>query len=520
VFKKNLIHSAGCVFTTMLKHITIFVALAVTAFILAFTRFPETVPVTWDMAAIKYFHLPPPDTTTVVKYAPREYYESLPEHVIYKTYPVYVQEFEKPGYVDSLRTLAPEVVFDPAKLKTPEDWIKAGELVFQWPVAYTPFNGHTTALKAGNLTPDKTSLTSDGRYAFNRYVITERGKLLIGSLSCASCHTRILKSGEVVAGGQGNVISSAGLVDAIRSERIPFPVMQQATRQLSWAPWAPAAFKVLADTKDELVRYFQAIPAGVVDRQGCGYLYPLTVPSLIGIKDIKYLDHTGLMRHDNPGDMMRYAAFNQGLDMLTSYDGYIPAAKGDHTTLPAPSEWNHPFGYVGKRYSDAQLYALTQYIYSLQPPKNPNTYPAALTNRGKFVFAEAGCVTCHTPPLYTNNKLTPVNGFTPPADHFRKYDIFNVSVETDSASALYARRGTGYYKIPSLRGAWFRGAFFHNGHLTTLEEVLDPKRLQADYVPSGYVPPHVKTMAVKGHPFGLDLSDADKKALIAFLKTL
>jgi hypothetical protein len=30
----------------------------------------------------------------------------------------------------------------------------------------------------------------------------------------------------------------------------------------------------------------------------------------------------------------------------------------------------------------------------------------------------------------------------------------------------------------------------------------------------------VKTRAVKGHEFGLDLSAGDKRALIAFLKTL
>ena len=133
---------------------------------------------------------------------------------------------------------------------------------------------------------------------------------------------------------------------------------------------------------------------------------------------------------------------------------------------------------------------------------------------------KAGCVTCHTPPLYTNNKLTPVNGFEPPKDHFEKYDIFNVSVETDSVSALYTRRGTGYYKIPSLRGVWFQSAFFHNASLTTLEEVLDPKRLMPDFVPTGFMPPHLKSMAVKGHPFGMELSKEEKKALIAFMKTL
>ena len=116
--------------------------------------------------------------------------------------------------------------------------------------------------------------------------------------------------------------------------------------------------------------------------------------------------------------------------------------------------------------------------------------------------------------------LTPVDGFTPPKEHFARYDIFNVSVETDPTSALASRRGTGYYKIPSLRGVWYRGPFFHNGELATLEDVMDPARLHDNYVPTGYIPAFIKTKAVKGHDFGLDISQTDKDALIVFLKTL
>jgi hypothetical protein len=500
--------------------VTLWIAFLATTLITSLALVTDRIPDTWNMEDIKRFHLPPPDPSVKVAYAPEAYYHSLPDHVIYKTFPVYVREFERPGYIDSLRQLEPEIVFDPGKLKTREDWIRAGELVFNWPVAYTPFTGNTARLKMADFADGKTKLTRDGQYLFNRYVITGKGQVLTGSLSCASCHTRILESGEIVPGAQGNVLSSAGLVNAVQSGRIPFPVIQQGTKRLSYAPWAPEGFPSMASDVSQFVGYFRSMVPGIVDRQGCGFLYPLTVPSLIGVKDIRYLDHTGLMKHNGPGDMMRYAAFNQGMDMLTSYNGYIAGGKDNNSTLPAPAEWNHPFGYVGKKYTDAQLYALTQYIYSLQPPENPNKFPAALIAQGKNVFARAGCVTCHTPPLYTNNKLTPANGFEPPADHFSKYDIFNVSVETDSVSALYTRRSTGYYKIPSLRGVWYRGAFFHNGNLTTLEEVLDPKRLRSDYVPTGYKPPHVKTMAVKGHTFGLELSEDDKKALIAFMKTL
>jgi hypothetical protein len=44
--------------------------------------------------------------------------------------------------------------------------------------------------------------------------------------------------------------------------------------------------------------------------------------------------------------------------------------------------------------------------------------------------------------------------------------------------------------------------------------------LRQDYIATGARPYGVKTQAVKGHEFGLRLSARDRKALIAFLKTL
>ena len=60
----------------------------------------------------------------------------------------------------------------------------------------------------------------------------------------------------------------------------------------------------------------------------------------------------------------------------------------------------------------------------------------------------------------------------------------------------------------------------HSSWWATLEDWFNPNRLRGDYVPTGFRPYGTKTYAVKGHPFGLDLSPKDKKALITFLKTL
>jgi Cytochrome c len=201
---------------------------------------------------------------------------------------------------------------------------------------------------------------------------------------------------------------------------------------------------------------------------------------------------------------------NQDTQLLARYGDFIPGGR-DFRELPAPSTLS--------RYSDEQLYALALYVYSLQPPPNPNKFDA-LAGRGQKVFESQGCAGCHTPPLYTNNKLTPVEGFTVPDELARKLDILPRVVGTDPNLALRTRRGAGFYKVPSLKGVWYRGPLQHNGAVATLEDWFDPRRLSDDYVLTGYKPYGVKTQAVKGHQFGLQLSDEDKRALIAFLKTL
>ena len=241
----------------------------------------------------------------------------------------------------------------------------------------------------------------------------------------------------------------------------------------------------------------------------------IQVPDLIGVKDRRFLDHTGLQLHRSIGDLMRYAAMNRGIMdggyAFAKHNEFVPGDAPRFTNLPDPS--------TRSRYSDEQLYALAQYLYSLQAPKNPNPSDDVAVS-GQRVFQREGCATCHAPPLYTSNKLTPVDGFAIPADHRQKYDILPVSVGTDPDLTLRTRLGTGYYKVPSLKGVWYRSMFGHSGWCATLEDWFDPRRVRDDYVPTGWKPHDRLTYAVKGHPFGLALSSEDRRALIAFLNTL
>jgi hypothetical protein len=228
------------------------------------------------------------------------------------------------------------------------------------------------------------------------------------------------------------------------------------------------------------------------------------MPDLIGIRDRKYIDHTATHLHRGIGDLMRYAALVSFAE-TADFGPY-------HMLLPDTKR-------VQARLSDEALYALALYIYSLQPPPNPNPFDEK-ARLGREVFAREGCAMCHTPPLYTNNKLTLAEGFTPPKDVPSTLDILRISVGTDPGLALGTRKGTGYYKVPSLKGVWYRGHYLHDGAVGTLEEMFDPDRVKDSHAPGGWRRPGTQTRAIKGHAFGLNLSARDREALIAFLKTL
>jgi len=468
---------------------------------------PPPVPKMWDDKSLAILELPLADSKVKLVHASAEDYYRIPARTILKTYPVYAPGKEPPGYMEWLKQQEPQVAFDASQLKTTADWVKAGEVVFDAPLTRnqltTPEELRDPAWYEKHAVP----VAKDGTMPFYRYVIREKGQVQVGEFSCAMCHTRVMPDGSLIKGAQGNFPFDRVFSSAFGT-RIPQQILHLLGRQLFSAPWIEADphAKLTQMSVEEFANTYKAIPPGVITRFGSSVFYPPQVPDLIGVKDRRYLDHTGFVRHQSIEDLMRYMALVQGADLLDHFNDFSPLGRPpDYAKLA--------------RYSDEQLYAAALYLYSLKPPPNPNKFTAEAA-RGKRIFREEGCATCHTPPLYTNNKLTPVEGFTVPPEHLKKFDIMTRSVGTDPNLSLKTRRGTGYYKVPSLKGVWYRGPFEHNGSVATLEDWFDPRRLSDTYVPTGFVGAGVKTRAVKGHPFGLDLDERDRKALIAFLKTL
>jgi hypothetical protein len=471
------------------------------------------IPRTWDTQAIDSFQLPLADPKVSTKLISSSYYYSIPVRPIYKSYDVYRPDREPRGYMDELKRKEPQVVFDSSKLKSGADWTKAGELVFDAPIEFESHGTLYSAIRGMDwFVKNNVPVTREGVMPFMRWVVREKGKVELGILACAHCHTRVMSDGTIIKGAQGNFPDdrSFGYEETVEfaksaNKEAMLKDLRSFIRRSYAAPWIKDDAGARADrmSVSELTSVMQAIVPGSCARQGTSPFYPALIPDLIGVKDRLYLDSTGISRQRSIGDLMRYAALNQGADELSSYDQFRPA--GD---LPAAS--------TQSRYSDEQLYALALYIYSLKPPDNPNRF-TALAQKGYEVFMTEACDACHTPPLYTNNMLLPVAGFTVDSQN---RDVLNVPINTDSHLALDTRRGTGYYKVPSLKGLWYRGPFEHNGSVLTLEDWFDPRRLRDDYVPTGFRGSGVTTRAVKGHEFGLSLTFEERTALIAFLKTL
>lgn len=375
-------------------------------------------------------------------------------------------------------------------------------LVFDGPTAFTPPDTRKQYFtEFRDLQPPT---TRDGIVPVWSYVIRKKGVVELGFGGCSECHVRVMPDGSAVKGAQDNapsVRASAWLNFHRGSGPDEVKALRERKGPRSFAPWAPNQDAWGEITFDEIIHRLQAMPPGVFDREGASLKHPVKAPSLIGVQDLHYLDATGLSLHRNVGDMMRYAIVNQGLMSMARYGDYLPH--------PSPAAGN-------ARYSDEQLYALALYIYSLKPPASPNPIDDRAI-RGQIVFNRQGCSGCHPAPLYTNNKLTPARGFTIP-DALRKTEaILDVSVGTDPGLALETRRGTGFYKVPSLRGVWMRSALGHEGQAYSLEEWFDPARLKEDYVPKGF---HLGPGPIQGHEFGLKLPLTDREALVAFLKTL
>jgi cytochrome c peroxidase len=129
----------------------------------------------------------------------------------------------------------------------------------------------------------------------------------------------------------------------------------------------------------------------------------------------------------------------------------------------------NPLEINGTGATTRQLDALAAFVKTIQPPTSRydvfiNGDSAALSAdaiRGMDIFLGKGtCSTCHTPPLFTNNKI--------------RNDQKNATFtgKTDLGAGFVGTGPNFYFNVPQLRGISLTGPYMHNGALGTLVQVV------------------------------------------------
>jgi mono/diheme cytochrome c family protein len=140
--------------------------------------------------------------------------------------------------------------------------------------------------------------------------------------------------------------------------------------------------------------------------------------------------------------------------------------------------------------------ALATYVRSLGDRLPAPEAAAEASPAGAALFA-ASCADCHAPPGFTGEPVS------------------LATIGTDPTLGRSADRGTGTYRVPSLRGVGSRGPLLHDGTIPSLAALLDPARLSPTFAGRLH-----GTGPVRGHTYGLALPDPDRQALLAYLQRL
>ncbi len=440
----------------------------------------------------------------------KEYY-SVPVAEWVRSYPVYFPGREPEGYWQMLQSKKPEPLIAPGS-RTEVEWVEAGRRAFEEmdvpgfrtsnPKFIAKIRSAAEYAKLGG------HAQKDGTVFGWRWVPTSKG-LMLSISECSGCHTRIMSDGSRVYGAQGNDPGDDLFFEVLQpANEVLLPGDSQALaiwRQFG-VPWA--ANDITRSDQIDAV----AGDRGIGQEQSTGddrAIQRQPVASHPDHRSDRYQrpEVSGLQRHPS-------SARARGRGALRRAGGLLRQRR--FRTAPRPHRKQR---IPPNRVPDELAFSLAKYIYSLEPPKNPNANnPRAAA--GRKVFEREGCGGCHSAPLYTNNKLTLAKGWTPPQDHPYRADMLLFSVGTEAAAALETRKGTGLYKVPSLRGLWYRSLLSHDGSAASLEEWFDPARLGDSYVPKGFKGYQVEHRAVPGHEYGLKLGQDDKTSLLAFLRTL
>ena len=142
------------------------------------------------------------------------------------------------------------------------------------------------------------------------------------------------------------------------------------------------------------------------------------------------------------------------------------------------------------------------------PPPPPNAvFPnfTAAENRGKEIFLSpvGGCAPCHGSETFT-------------APEAKNNGLDAAVTDRGFGTVTSNAADDGLFKVTSLRNVELTAPYMHDGRFTTLEQVIEHYNSGVKNHPN--LSPQLKLP--NGQPRLLNISVADKAALVAFLKTL
>jgi mono/diheme cytochrome c family protein len=202
----------------------------------------------------------------------------------------------------------------------------------------------------------------------------------------------------------------------------------------------------------------------------------------------------------------------------------------------------------------ASLKRVHDWIWTLPPPEYPYDIDRELSARGAAVYAQQ-CVDCHADHRFRDGvksgaRLGLVDDIDRIGTDRHRLDSYTFEFAMNQYSLYpdspyrftHFRKTTGYANLP-LDGIWLRGPYLHNGSVPTLRELLDAPENRPQIFYRGYdvfdqarvgfvsnVPAAngqtffrydttVPGNGNGGHLYGTSLSDADKRAIVEYLKT-
>ena len=365
------------------------------------------------------------------------------------------------------------------------------------------------------------------------------------AINCAFCHTASVRTSELaaptlVAGGPGNQINPQAYVKFLQTvaadPRFEADTLLTAMRGLTTLSWTermryrllliPATRRALQKQRRQYDWMYRN------PEWGPGRIDPFN-PVKFGMLKLPVDQTIG------NSDMVPIWNMRARQGMSLHWDGLsgnlrdvvLSSALGD--------------GASRKSIQLSNLARIEQWMMEVKPPSYPYDIDRALANDGRPVY-EQQCAQCHAPGGARTGSVVPVEevgtdrhrlDMWTPASPIA-YNAFANGYAWDLTGFV---KTNGYVAVP-LDGVWLRAPYLHNGSVPSLQELLEAPAVRRssfyrgynvfDPLRVGFVSDGAATRfgnlydtslpgnSNAGHLYGVDLTTAQKKALIEFLKTL